>query len=276
MMPSNREISIGAAVNLQRILGASTGFCAGASLMGSWAASQFVSSPALTFALIAAVAWATICFQAKGFIRGRFLRSDAWSLAFFMFAMLGSDRWLVLAGILIGLSVYLICVAGAVAHPNLFLKAGDRFYTLKYPFGLVIPLSYLAPEPLSPALEPLAAIFLSPGPVTMPTWRISIFDAASLHSYLTSRAVSLSSQDLEWESIVFRFRRAVRILGLLETLGKLEPDSLDAVALAAAARLAIHAMPETARLTLIEALPSFAPVRRQTILDAFDLLPSKI
>jgi hypothetical protein len=244
--------------------------------VGSWVAAQFEPSWPLSIVLIITVAWATVCNQARSFIRGRFIHSDFWSIAYIMLAVLGSGRWLVFAGILIGLSLYVFAAIMAVSHLRPILKSGDRFYNLRYPLDMILPLSYLAPEPLSPALEPLAAIYRSPGPLTMPTWRIAIFDAASLHTYLISRAVSLSSQDLEWDSVVFRFRRAVRILGLLETLGKLEPASLDAAALAAAARLAIHAMPETAKLSLIEALASFTAPRRRVILEAFDLLPATI
>lgn len=241
--------------------------------MGSLVAPQFVQSTLLILVLLATVAWATLCNQAHTLVKGRVLKNDVPSVTYIMLAMVGPGRWIMLAGILLGLLVYFVVLTRIVMRPRLRLLSGDRFYSFRYRLDRLIPLAYIAPEPLSPLFEPAATVYLTPGMFGIPVWRISIFDPPALHAYLSSRGTELSSHDLEWEAVVSRYRRALRVLGLLEALGKLETMNLDRTALAAAARLAIHSLPESARISLLEALPAFAAPRRRTILTAFDLLP---
>jgi hypothetical protein len=75
---------------------------------------------------------------------------------------------------------------------------------------------------------------------------------------------------------VNRFRKAIRLLGLLEAVVKLEAVGLDGAALAAGARLALNNLTDSAKTSLLEALSSFTPPKRRTILEAFDILPTGI
>ena len=205
-------------------------------------------SIAVIIAIVAASAWATVCNNAKALVKGQVLKADIWSLCYIAAAVGTPGRWMILSGVLAGTIIYLLLIALIVARPRLVLNAGDRFYTFKYALAKIVPLAYIAPEPLSPLFEPAGVFYVTPGIWGLPVWRISIFDPQSLHEYMAIRGITLSSHDLEWESVVDRFRRSLRMLGILEALGKLESINLDGVALAASARLALHHMPTSARL----------------------------
>lgn len=258
----------------RRILGVSAGFCSGAALMGSFMSDQFESSLLLTILLALTAGWGTLCYQAYGLVRGKVIRLDIWSVLFFLAALVSSGRWIIIPGILGGISFYLLILSWAVSKPDMRLDAGDRLYRFRYPLANLIPLVYIAPEPLSPIFEPAVAIYTTPGAFGLPVWRINIVDPQSLHSYLSSRVNKMSSDDLNWDTLVVNYRSALRILGLLEAISKMEIKSLDGVALAASARLALSNVSDTARLTLIEALMAFNPARRKALLDAFDFIPA--
>jgi len=204
-------------------------------------------------------------------------RLFTWDLASGMYILLGlftPGRVWMFTGIFAGISIYMVSIAFVVAKPSLRLAGGDRFYIFKYPFSRILPLAYLASEPLSPYFEPEVANYTSPGLFGLPVWRITIVDPPAVQAYLISRGGNLSWLHEDWVAAVIDYRRALGILGFLEALGKLESESLDGVALAAAARLAIHSLPRPARIALAQALPSLTPKRRRAILEAFDILPA--
>jgi hypothetical protein len=275
-MQQEREKSLKSARTIETILGATIGLLAGAALMGSIAIGAYEPSTAATLGLAATIAWATICNQAKGMLRGRVLRTDFASILYIALAMTSPGRIPLLAGILAGLSIWLLIVRYVVLHPAVSLREGDRLYQFRYPLARFLPLFFLAPEPLTGIFEPIATLHFTPVAVGLPIWRISVFDPQSLHEYLSTRVGSLSSGDPDWDATVTRHRLSLRVLGLLEALSKLERENLDWVALAAAARLALFAYPESAKRTLIDALMTFRPYRRRIILDSFDLLPARI
>jgi hypothetical protein len=275
-MKSEREKSIKAVDTLQQMLGFSTGLPAGAALMASMVANQFEQSTLLIVTIVATSAWAALCNQVRTLARGRVLRTDIWSITFIVAGLTTPGRWLMLEGLLIGLALYLGLIAWVSLKPRVTLAAGDRLYLLRHPLDFLIPLTYLAPEPLSPILEPSTVLYASPEFLWIPTWRIAVIDPSSINSYILSRAASLSSCNQEWGEVVDRFRKAIRLLGLLEAVVKLEAVGLDGAALAAGARLALNNLTDSARTSLLEALSSFAPPKRRSILEAFDILPTGI
>jgi len=261
------------ALRYQSTLSWSAGIPAIASLIGSWGAPQYEFSMMLIFILMLTSAWASICHHAEGLVRGRILNISASAILYTVLAIISPTRAPLIIGMLIGTSAYLLILARATANPKVRILSGDRFYVLKHPLETLVPLTILAPQPLSPLFEPVTAIHWAPGTFGIPVWRISLFDPMSIHEYLRSRAPELSSYRLDWNDALTRFRNAMGLLSLLDSLGRIELDDLDGVALAASARLAISRFPENAMETLREALMAFSPVKRRFILDAFDLEP---
>ena len=86
-MHQERDKSLKAAGTIETILSATVGLLAGAALMGSIAIGAYEPSTAATFGLAATIAWATICNQAKGMLRGRVLRTDFASILYIALAM---------------------------------------------------------------------------------------------------------------------------------------------------------------------------------------------
>jgi hypothetical protein len=261
------------AVKYQATLAWAAGIPAFASLIGSWGAPQYHFSMMLVMLLGLTAAWATICHHAEGLVRGRVLNLNSPGLLYLIIAIASPTRWPLIIGILAGTSAYLFILACATARPRARLVSGDRFYVLAHSLDILVPLAYLAPQPLSPIFEPVVAMHWTPGAFGIPIWHIALFDPMSIHDYLQSRAPELSMQRLEWNAALTRFRKAMGLLSLLDSLRRIELYDLDGVALAASARLAISRFPETAIETLRDALMAFTPVKRQFILDAFDLEP---
>jgi hypothetical protein len=271
-----RRRSISAAEKFSRSVAWSAGIPAAAALIGSWAMNYYEPSAPLTLILGALAAWAALCSQVPGLVRGHVLSLDLFSFLFLVLAILSPTPIPLLTGVLFGISGYLFVLSGAVSHPRVALMSGDVLYALGHPLERLVPLAYLAPEPLSPVFDPAVALYWSPGAMGLPTWRISLFDPPSLHDYISSHASFLSARGSDWGTATSRYRNALMLLGLLDTLRRLESAGLDGAALAAAARLAISAFPESARLSLRDALTALPLSRRQALLEAFDLwLPDK-
>ncbi len=247
-----------------------------ASLIGAWAAPHYQPSIAITLILVASAAWAAVCHQARTLVRGRMLRIDLFAATYIVLAVLNPTPWPLLLGVLAGIAGFLLILAWVTTYPKVEEIYGNRFYRLRHPLERLVPLAFLAPKPLTPLFEPAVAMYWSPETLGIPTWRISFFDPPSLHEYISTRAPQLSPYRLDWNAALTRFRRALGLLSLLDTLRRYELQDLDGVALAAAARLAISEFPETALETLRDALMAFSPSKRRFILDAFDLEPSAV
>lgn len=242
-----------------------------AALLGAWAAPMYEPTPWIPLIVGLAAGWAVLCNQARGLVRGRVLSLDLPALAFLALAILGPTPKPLLIGALLGLAAYVLVLSGAVHNPRLETIAGDRYCRFRHPLDRLAPLTYLAPAPLSPLFDPVVALHWSPGPLALPEWRISVFDPPSLHTYISSQASQLASRRPTWINAITRFRSALGLLGLLETLRKSELAGLEGAALTAAARLALAAFPELARESLRDALAALAPSRRRALLEAFDL-----
>lgn len=271
-----RKRSIKAADKFSRSVAWSAGIPAAAAVIGSWASNYYEPSALLTIILGALAAWAALCSQVPGLVRGFVLSIDFPAALFVALAVFSPTPFPLLVGILVGLTAYLFVLSGGVSRPKATLISGDVFYALRHPFERLVPLAFLAPEPLSPVFDPAAALYWSPGALGLPTWRISLFDPPSLHDFISSHAPTLAARSSDWGAATVRYRNALMLLGLLDTLRKLELAGLDGAALAAAARLAISAFPESARSSLRDALSALPLSRRQALLEAFDLwLPDK-
>ena len=271
-----RKKSYKSAVKYRNTLKWAAGIPAVASLIGSWGATQYDPSTIIFILLILTSAWATISHQASGLVRGRVLNPTFWSLIYIALAVISPNRWPLIMGVLIGITTCLLILVWVTTYPRIEIAAGDRFYVLHHPFEILVPLAYLAPQPLSPIFEPVVALHWSPVMFGIPLMRISLFEPHSLHNYISSRAAELSPRRLDWNASLTRFRKALGLLSLLDSLRRAELEDLDGVALAAAARLAIANFPETAMETLRDALMAFTPVKRRFILDAYDLEPSPV
>jgi len=134
-----------------------------------------------------------------------------------------------------------------------------------------MPMTYLAPQRLSPVFDPKVAYHWKPGLLGIPLPVMMLIDPPSVHDFIAANARLLAMDDLDWDSSVGKFRNAVRILSLLGWIGKYETGGLDGAALAAAARLALYRSPDQAKETLRDALSNFRKSKRTEILDAFDL-----
>ena len=245
-------------------------------IIAAWIASGYEETLLIIVILGMASAWATMCHMAEGLVFGRVLNPNPVGPVLLLAALVSPYPVPLLAGALLGVSVYLLLIVHVVARPSVNLMAGKRLYRLDHPLGRLIPFAFLAPEPLSPVFEPIVALYWGVGAFNLPVWRISVFDPPAIHNYIHSRTTRLSSYPHGWNEALTCFRRALGILNLLDTLRRFENADLDGVALAASARLALSAVPDKARAVLREVLKTLRPNRRALILEAFDLRTAPI
>ncbi len=249
---------------------------ASTSILGAWGSQVYNESLLINLILGITAAWAVICHQAEGLVRGRVLNLRIPTFFFLAFAMLSPAPLILLTGALLGAVLYLLLLAYISTAPRVTLIAGDRYYRLHHPLELFIPMTNLAPVPLSPLFDPVTAFHWQAGPFNIRIWKVSVFDPLSLHKYIQSNASKLTSVNTTWYDAVTCFRRALGLLYLLDSLRRFEEIDLDGVALAASARLALANIPENSRDILYMALRTLNHDRQNQILSAFDLKISRV
>ncbi|MFH1676425.1 MAG: hypothetical protein ABIC40_05300 [bacterium] len=266
--------SIEAAETLHSTLGVATGFAAALALIGAWAATKFEPSTAIPIALAIAAMWATICRCVSDFSRGNIFRIDSAVIIFILAATISPAPEVIISGVIAGLAIYYVVVLAIFSSPKIELGGGDRLYYFRHPLDRIIPMPYLAPEPLTGIFEPTLTMYRESGLLGIPMPKFSAFDPLSVHKFIRSRALHFLAFRTDWDHKITRHRMAIGLLNLLDTIHTMETSNLEGVALAAGARLAINDYPAFARDHLMMTLSSFAPGKRDRILSAFDLNPT--
>ncbi|HEX9746250.1 MAG TPA: hypothetical protein VGB30_12565 [bacterium] len=238
---------------------------------GSWIQNIYQPSAVIYVLLGFTAGWAFICSQARGFVYGRIFSLDWTVIALLLLSAVSPAAPALLLGIVAFLIVYLAAVGFLSNHPLLKIAYGDRLYRVSHPFDFILPIHYLAPQPLSPVFEPIIAFHWKPALFGIPLPVVLMIDPPAVHDFIEIGTSQLTSRELDWLTSIRNFRSAVTILSLLEWLSRYENDGLDGVALAAAARLALYNSSDQAKAVLREALLDFKEIRRMEIMEAFDL-----
>jgi hypothetical protein len=263
--------SIIAARNYRRSLFWSKILLAVTTLVTAWIPLGIQESPIIFLILGVTSGWAAICHQAEGFVYRKVFNLSLDGPLFLLIAFFSPTPLPIIAGVLLGTLIYWCLKMYVTLNPDAQLIAGDRFYTFRHPVSTFIPLTHLAPEPLSSVFDPVVAHYTSVGIFNFPIHQVSIFDPPALHNYLQARTARLAMHPKGWHEALTVFRNAIGILNFLDFLRKYEETDLDGVALAASARLALASVPQNSRIILNEVLATLKPTRRREILGAFDL-----
>jgi len=219
-------------------------------------------------------AWVAICHNVESFTYRKVLSFSLDGPAFILIALITPARITILEGLLIGTTIYLLIILYAILKPSMSLVSGDRFYNFRYPLQRLIPLAYLAGEPLNGTFEPVISFHWEPGIFNIPNWCLSVTDPAAFHNYIRSRVTILGRNTRSYHDGITIFRSAVGILNMLESVRRYEEIDLDGVALAASARLALASAPWNSRNVLVEVLHTMNPEVRARIMGAYDIRPT--
>jgi len=249
-------------------------FSAAASIIGSWASLSYEHPIPVWAILVLTSAWAATCWLSAGLVRGNVITIGLPGITFLILALVSPAMIPLAFGILIGLLFYLCVLTYATANPKMESIVENRFYLFRHPLGSLVPLAYLAPQPLSPVFDPMVAFHWAPGTFNVPVLRISVFDPPSVHDYIQKSASDLSAGQSTWHEALVCFRQAMGLLNLLDALRKYEMIDLDGVALTASARLALAGIPANAREILREVLKTLKPDRRNLLMRAYDFVPT--
>lgn len=269
------RMSLNVARNYRNTLAWSKSILGVALVIAAWAFGSYQGSLLLVLVLLLTAAWATVCHFVEGFIFGRIINPDLFGLFFVLLVIPSPAAAPILVGVTAGIMSYSALIAFIVLKPAVRLIRGNRLYAMRHPLDRIIPVIYLAPEPLAPIFQPTAAFHWSVAAFNIPVLKLSLFDPPSIHNYIKSRTSRLPNMHDNWTDALTCFRRAVGIINLLDSIRKIEQAGLDGVALAASARLALSAIPSQGRSILVEVVGTLKPDRRKLILSAFDLNPSR-
>jgi hypothetical protein len=264
-------VSISSLKKWDAILSRSKYILAITALTGSWLTQSFENSW-LVFSLLCLVsAWAVLCHMAEGFSRRYIINVSLVGPIYLVAALFSPARVALLAGAAFGVALYMLFLSNLAFDPKVKLISGDRFYRFRYPLDRIIPLAYLACEPLLPFFKPIMVLHWTLGMFNLPIWRVSLFDPLSLYRHIGNRAVKINLFTGGWTESLFAYRHAMGLLNLLDSLRKFEENDLDGAALAASARLALRSLPCETKEILSDVARTLNPMKYHQILSAFDL-----